>query len=253
MTDWPHGYDRLILEEIDGTNAEAARLAVRGPRRPVWILARRQTRGRGRRGREWTTEPGNLAATLLAFPTCGVREAGFRSFVAALAVADLLAALAVSDIGFKWPNDVLLKGGKAAGILLESAGGSLNLDWLAVGIGVNLVAAPEAAISEIAARGAPRPVSVVGVGGRRVTPERALTILASAWDRWERRLMQEGFEPVRAAWLAHAERLGKTVETRLNGVSRTGVFKDVDATGALVLGTSTGVERIAAADVFFPG
>ncbi|MEM9046024.1 MAG: biotin--[acetyl-CoA-carboxylase] ligase [Pseudomonadota bacterium] len=248
MTSWPEGYDRLTLDLARSTNAEAARLGAEGPRTPTWIMARRQVGGRGRQGRRWEMAPGNLAATLLTFPSYSPEQAGLRSFVAALAVADLFAALAVVDVRMKWPNDVILRGGKGAGILLESASNANGLAWLAVGIGVNLISVPE----EVEPGTLP-PTSVVGVGGMRTGQDEALAILATAWDHWDKRLEEEGFEPIRTTWLSRAARVGEEIEARLPDRSVTGVFEDVDETGALVLRTPTGVERITAADVFFPG
>ncbi|MEM8792107.1 MAG: biotin--[acetyl-CoA-carboxylase] ligase [Pseudomonadota bacterium] len=248
MTTWPGDYDRLILDEVDSTNAEAARRAAAGVTRPTWITARRQSAARGRQGRRWVMPEGNLAATLLTFPSYGAEEAGLRTFVAALAVADLFAALAVVDIRMKWPNDVMLRGGKGAGILLESASKPSGLAWLAVGIGVNLVSVPDSV-----APGTLPPTSVAGVGGMTVSPDEALAILANAWDHWDRRLEEEGFEPIRATWLSRAARMGEEIEVRLPARTLKGIFEDVDGTGALVLRTPTGVERITAADVFFPG
>ena len=133
----------IAFDEIDSTNAEARRRAESGEAGPLWITAALQTAGRGRRGREWETPVGNLAATCLFVTDRAPAEAAQVSFVAALAVFDLARAIAPSArIALKWPNDLLVEGGKAAGILVESgprAGGGL---WLAVGIGVNLVYAP---------------------------------------------------------------------------------------------------------------
>ncbi|MBY8975339.1 biotin--[acetyl-CoA-carboxylase] ligase [Rhodobacteraceae bacterium NNCM2] len=250
MTGWPAGIERRVLDQTDSTNAEAARLAATGHRAPVWIMALRQQAGRGRHGRAWSMPVGNLAATLLDFPGGGIAEAGLRSFTASLAVADLLGQIAPSaKVSLKWPNDVLLNGGKVAGILLESASDGARLDWLVTGIGINLAAAPDAA--SIAAGTAP-PTSVAGEGGRALPPEEALTLLAAALDHWDSRIRTEGFAPIRAAWLARAARLGERIEARLPARSVTGIFEDVDAAGALVLRTPTGPERIAAADVYFP-
>lgn len=134
----------VILDEIDSTNAEARRLAEAGEAGPRWIVARRQTAGRGRRGRKWETEQGNLAATLLITTPKSAAEAAQATFVAALAVADLLDVfVSPALVSIKWPNDVLLDGVKVSGILVES-GAHANGDlWLAVGIGVNLAHAPD--------------------------------------------------------------------------------------------------------------
>ena len=111
-------------------------------RGPTWILALRQTAGRGRRGRAWTDPAGNFAATLVMRLDEPPARLALRSFVAALALHDALAAATGLPQGFalKWPNDVLLNGGKLSGILLESPGAGV----LALGIGVNLRHAPEA-------------------------------------------------------------------------------------------------------------
>src|SRR3984957_6921346 len=105
------------LEEIDSTNAEARRRAEAGARGPLWITAKRQTAGRGRRGRAWETGAGNLAATLLIHTDKPPAEAAQVSFVAALAVADLAAAFVpASLVSLKWPNDPMIAGKKTAGI-----------------------------------------------------------------------------------------------------------------------------------------
>lgn len=248
MSGWPGGVGRVVLDEVDSTNAEAARRAP--PDAPLWIMAHRQTAARGRRGRRWTDIPGNLAATYLCRPDCGPGQGALYSFVACLALADLFAALApAAEVSFKWPNDALLAGGKAAGILLESAGNRDRLDWLAVGIGVNLAGAPPA---EAIRPGGTPPISVAEAGGRVADPDEALDILAAAFARWDARFRGEGFEPIRAHWLARAARLGQPIGAGLADGTLTGIFEDVDSDGRLVLGTADGRRRIPAADIFFP-
>src|SRR5262249_47981168 len=137
----PAGYELASFDDIDSTNEEARRRAGAGARGPLWIWAQRQTAGRGRRGRAWESPLGNLSCTLLFAPHATAAAAARLSFVASLAVRDLVAELLPdAEVKVKWPNDVLLDGRKTSGILLESAGetGSGDLPWLAVGIGVNL-------------------------------------------------------------------------------------------------------------------
>ena len=140
---WPAGYGKRVLPEVDSTLDEAARIAD-GLAGPEWILALRQTKGRGRRGRDWKDPKGNFAATLVMRPEGAPGQAALRSFVAALAVYDACVAVTGRSDGLslKWPNDVLLKGGKLAGILLESSGNGKGVNHLFVGIGVNLVETP---------------------------------------------------------------------------------------------------------------
>jgi hypothetical protein len=161
---WPRDVARHVLDRVDSTNAEAMRLADRIAG-PAWIMARRQEAGRGRRGRAWTDPPGNFAATLLIRPQGGPADAARLSFVAALAVHDALMTLCGPqlNLALKWPNDLLLNGGKLSGILLESAGSGRQVTALAIGIGVNLACAPE-----IAADQSIRPVSLKGETGLAV-------------------------------------------------------------------------------------
>ena len=246
---WPDGVARHVLASVDSTNAEAGRLApsLSGP---TWILAGTQTAGRGRRARTWVSPPGNFHATLVMKPAEALDVIALRSFVAALALREACVAVTGLPNAFalKWPNDVLLNGGKLAGILLESAGAGRSATHLAIGIGVNLIAAPDAAQIEA---GATPAVSLLQETGHRVTPEAFLTRLAPAYARWETCLITEGFAPLRAEWLAHAARLGETITARTGGATHVGRFETIDESGALVLHTSTGRMAISAADVFF--
>ncbi|MEC3860055.1 biotin--[acetyl-CoA-carboxylase] ligase [Mesobacterium sp. TK19101] len=246
---WPDGYDRIVLNEVDSTMAEAARRApaLAGP---AWVLALAQTAGRGRRGRPWVMPKGNFAATLVLRPTEAPGQVALRSFVASLALYDAFVAVTgrTGGLALKWPNDVLLNGGKVAGILLESLGTGQGVAHLAIGIGVNLAAAPGAEELE---PGAVRPVSLVAETGTAVTPEDFLTALALAYADWEARFVTYGFGPVRTAWLSRAARLGAVITARTGTTETTGSFETVDDTGNLVLKTPKGRVAIAAADVFF--
>lgn len=240
---------RLLLPSVDSTNAEAFRRApdVAGP---CWILAGEQTAGRGRRARAWASPQGNFHATLLLFPQEAPQIVALRSFAAALALRDALEAATGTGAGLalKWPNDVLMNGGKVAGILLESHGAGEGISALAIGIGVNLIAHPDPALIE---PGAVPPVSVLSETGQRVLPERFLAHLATAYDAWERRFSAEGFAPLRAAWLRHAARLGEQITARTGTQTRQGIFETIDAMGNLVLRQGPATLAIPAAEVFF--
>ncbi|TVQ56105.1 MAG: biotin--[acetyl-CoA-carboxylase] ligase [Rhodobacteraceae bacterium] len=243
---WPAGVGLVALDEVDSTNEEARRRGDAGVEGPLWIMARRQTAARGRRGRGWSAPEGNLSATCLLRPEIRVAEAALLSFAACLAVAEFFeSASPGANVSLKWPNDVLLNGRKAAGVLLESAGGGGRLDWLAVGVGVNLAHHPAAE------EGAWPPTSVRAEAGLAPTPEAALERIAARFAHWSDVLAARGFAPLRDAWLARAARLGEKIEARLPRETVTGVFADLDSTGALVLSTAAGPRRIQAADVFF--
>lgn len=245
---WPHGYGHLPLGEVGSTLDEAAR-RLGDMRGPTWITATRQTAARGRRGRAWANPDGNFAATLV-LPGIAPETAALRSFVAALALHETCVSLTGRPEAFtlKWPNDVLLNGGKLAGILLESLMERSRVAGLAIGIGVNLAAAPEASALEA---GALTPVSLRGETGTAVTPGDFLAVLAPAYAHWEERFSSSGFAPIRTAWMARAARIGQTLTARLPAEAVTGIFREVDAAGHLVLSTPGGPRRIAAADIFF--
>lgn len=243
---WPAGYGRRVLAEVDSTNAEAARVApaLAGPE---WILGLRQTSGRGRRGRVWAMPEGNFAATLVMRPQEPPAVVALRSFVASLALRDAVAQVAgPGGLALKWPNDVLLNGGKLAGILLESLGGPGG--HLAIGIGVNLARVPDLSQLE---PGAVAPVSIRGETGAEVTPEAFLDCLAAAYARREEQFVTFGFAPVRAAWLASAARIGEEITARMPRETVTGTFETVDEAGNLVLKTGRARVTIAAAEIFF--
>lgn len=227
---------------------EATRLADAGERPPFWVLALRQTDGRGRQGKPWRDPAGNFAATLVLSPGCPPDQAALRSFVAALALYDACAGLIgdAAQLSLKWPNDVLLRGGKLAGILLESAGNGQRVDRLAIGVGVNLVTAPPPL------PGALPPVALApALPGGAIGAEAFLDRLAPVMARWEDTFAERGFGPVRKAWLARAARLGQVITARTGHATLIGRFETIEADGALVLHTPEGRRLIAAGEVFF--
>jgi BirA family biotin operon repressor/biotin-[acetyl-CoA-carboxylase] ligase len=242
---WPPGHALHHFAEIDSTNDEAKRLAATGVAGPLWIIADRQTRGRGRRGREWHTPTGNLAATLLLKPASRIGECAQLSFVAALAAGNLVAKCApLATVKLKWPNDVLLDGCKIGGILLETSGKDAGApDWLAIGFGVNLVSYPTDA--EFPA------TSLRTVNVAPPVPNDALAILAASWLEWYCIWERAGFAAIRDAWLARAAGLGQRIRARLPDEEATGVFEGIDESGALILREQSGRRTIAAGDVFF--
>ena len=239
------GFDLLMLNEVDSTNSEAMR-SMDGLEKPTWIVAERQTAGRGRNGRHWTTLQGNLATTLAIRLEEEPDSVVLRTFVAALALRDAFVSLAGNEnlFTFKWPNDVLLNKGKVAGILLECASGH-RCSKLAIGFGVNLADAPEPSGDGSLAR----PVSLAGETGVRVEKISFLRELASAYSKREHEFIRFGFAHVRAAWLDRAEFLGSTASFRLSDRTVNGVFRNVDSAGRAIVDAAEGRHEIAAADV----
>ncbi|HEX3486399.1 MAG TPA: biotin--[acetyl-CoA-carboxylase] ligase [Micropepsaceae bacterium] len=236
---WPNGLGLTVHDRLDSTNEEARRLAMKGERGPLWIVAREQTSGRGRRGRAWISERGNLFATLLTRAEGSV--AAQLAFAAGLAVGETMAALApAAEMTLKWPNDVLLNGKKAAGILLEG----LGEDALAVGIGLNLAHHPKG--TEFPA------ISVAALMGLAPTPDDALLRLAGRVTAWYEIWRGSGFAKVRTAWLARAAGLGRPIKARLEGSEIEGMFENLDEDGALLVRQASGaIARVTAGEVFF--
>jgi BirA family biotin operon repressor/biotin-[acetyl-CoA-carboxylase] ligase len=238
----------LTFDELDSTNAEARRRAEAGERGPVWLMARRQTAGVGRRGRAWDGGEGNLTATLLMTLNKSPVEAGQLAFVAGVAAAETIAAYVPSSlVSLKWPNDVLVAGRKACGMLIESGPANGGGVWAAVGVGINLATYPSAverpatALAEHLSADLTRPP----------TPDAALAILARAFDQTLSLWLTQGFEPVRQAWLGRASGLGGSCTARLEHETITGVAEGLDADGALLLRLPGGMlRRITAGDVF---
>jgi BirA family biotin operon repressor/biotin-[acetyl-CoA-carboxylase] ligase len=202
-----------------------------------WVIADRQTAGRGRRGRVWNDGSGNFMGSVLVRATGDVQQ---LSFVAALALHDALSSLTGQPERFalKWPNDVLLDGVKCSGILLERQG-----DALVVGIGVNLAHHPadtERPATSLAAAGLPVP-----------SPPALLEPLSAAFERWRSLWQAQGFAPVRDAWLARAAGMGARVVARLGTEAPEGVFDGLAEDGALLLRLHDGqVRAIHAGEVF---
>ncbi|MDH2327565.1 biotin--[acetyl-CoA-carboxylase] ligase [Cereibacter sp. SYSU M97828] len=243
FAEWPEGVARHLLETVDSTNAYGLRLDAL----PAWVVAGEQTAGRGRRGRAWASPRGNFYGSLILALDEAPEQVALRSFVAALALRDACVALTGLPEAFrlKWPNDVLLNGGKLSGILLEAQPGGR----LAIGMGINLISAPPPALVEPAAV---PPVSLLRETGLRVTPEAFLSHLAPAYARREAQF-RAGFASIRHDFLAVAARLGETIIARTGTVERMGVYRTIDETGALILDCAEGRVAIPAADVFFHG
>jgi BirA family transcriptional regulator, biotin operon repressor / biotin---[acetyl-CoA-carboxylase] ligase len=239
---------RLIARDIlDSTNAEALRYALerRDEASPLWITAREQTAGRGRRGNTWSSPPGNLYATLLLKDPASPSRAPELSFVAVLAVHDAILDRAPElrgRLALKWPNDMLCGGAKLAGILIESHRVDAGLA-LAVGIGVNCLHHPSQTSY---------PATDLAALGIQVSAGDLFSALSLAMmrrlDRWRG---GEGFAAIRADWLERASGLGEQMQARLPGRTLVGRFETIDEHGCLLLRLSDGsIETIVAGDVF---
>ncbi|MHB2169226.1 biotin--[acetyl-CoA-carboxylase] ligase [Alsobacter sp. R-9] len=240
----PAGYRFEVFDSLGSTNDEALARARSGDPGRLWIVAREQVGGRGRQGRAWTSPRGNLYASLLLVDPCPVAVSPQLGFVAGVALCDAArAACPGAPLALKWPNDLLLGGAKVSGILVEGAtvaGGGLVV---VVGIGVNVREAPT---------GTPYPAAALASVVPALQPETLFAALAEAMASrlalWQ---AGAGFPAIRRAWLDRAGGLGGPVTVRRPGGDLTGMFRDLDPQGRLLLDAEGRTVPIEAGDVFF--
>jgi BirA family biotin operon repressor/biotin-[acetyl-CoA-carboxylase] ligase len=239
------GFRLAAHDTLPSTNTEALALARRGESDPLWVTARQQTAGRGRRGNAWISTPGNLYATLLLCDPAAPENAAELSFVAALAVFDAIVDCAAplrEKLALKWPNDILCEGAKLAGILIESETIAARLA-VASGIGVNCMHHPvETAY----------PATDLAKVGAAVAAEDLFFALSGAMARrlaqWQR---GAGFQSIRIDWLERAAGIGGEMRVRLPNREFVGRAEALDEWGRLLLRLPDGtLQTITAGDVF---
>ncbi len=234
------GVKLIAYDTIGSTNTEACNLARAGERAPLWVIAKQQTAGRGRRGNVWVSEPGNLYASLL-LPSVPPGRAGELAFVAGLGVFDAIAELAppiASRLALKWPNDVLLGGAKLAGILIEAERG-----WAVIGVGINCAHHPNETTqvaTDLTSAGAPLPVETVFAH-----LSKTMLVRLRQWADGG------GFPTVRSDWLIRAAGIGKDICVRLPSKELAGQFEGLDETGHLLLRLPDGkIRAVSSGEVF---
>lgn len=255
------GYRLAGFDSIGSTNSEALAAATAGDPGGIWFAALQQTAGRGRRGREWHSPSGNLAASLLVVPDAPADVIATLGFVAGVALNTGLSAILPggmvrvgidgaddlegrSRIALKWPNDVLADGAKLAGILLESSKTPDGRTAIIIGIGVNIVSAPE---------GVPYPATSLRALGIERTAEDVFEALSDAWVEafglWND---GHGVAAVLKRWRSSAAGIGAPVAISQDGVVRRGIFETIDSSGRLIIRDDDGARHpITAGDVHF--
>lgn len=236
----------LALGEVGSTNSVAMEAARAGDPGPLWITAERQSSGRGRRGRPWSSEIGNLYASLLMIDPAPLSALGQLPLVIAVGMRRALCDLPRIEgerVRIKWPNDLLIEGAKCAGILVESERGADGRQIVVVGCGLNVELAPD---------DAPYPVTTLRRAGSEATVRETFLALASGVE-WALDLWRQGrhFSAIRAEWLAGAAGLGQPCRVNLSDRTLEGRFADLDESGRLVLETQDARRlEISAGDVF---
>jgi BirA family biotin operon repressor/biotin-[acetyl-CoA-carboxylase] ligase len=228
------------VAETGSTNADMLMLAGSGAGEGLWLRAERQTGGRGRQGRAWSSPQGNLYASTLVRLRPHDPQAATLALVAAVALEEVVSAYLPRKgaVAIKWPNDLLLDGAKLSGILLERAD-----DAVVIGMGVNLAHHPT---------DLERPATSLAAHGATPDPADFLETLADAFERWLGIWRVEGLAPIRTRWLERAHASGTALTARLpDGSAIDGLFQGLNGEGALILRLADGSSRVIhAADVF---
>src|ERR1700681_3717074 len=249
------GYRLAAFDSIGSTNAEAISRAREGEYGPIWFVTSEQTAGRGRRHRPWIAPRGNLASSVLEVIDVSPAVAATLGFAAGLALETALhrvgmeasARSAGSDdmkFSLKWPNDVLAGRQKLAGILLEAEAVPGDRLAVVVGIGTNVVAAPERM---------PTPATSLAALGVHIGAKELFAPLSDSWTEfraiWDN---GRGFGEIRQLWLERTAGLGEPVAIQAGGSAVEGIFDTIDDTGCLMVRTADGKRvPISAGDVYF--
>ncbi len=243
----PPAFKLVALDSIDSTNVYAKQLAEEGCQDNTLVWAKQQSSGRGRRGREWVSSPGNVYLSLISRPGCSFLEASNLSFLTSLVVCDAIEAVGgpyAPKVQCKWPNDVLVEDKKVSGILLECAATvdpiAKTPDWVVIGVGINVFHYPE---------NTEYPATALG---DIYTVEAMVTAFAEHFQIWLDRWREFGFSVVREAWMKRAKGIGDPITARLPEETIDGIFKGLGPEGALILEAEGKERHITAADVFFP-
>ncbi|MET3907418.1 BirA family biotin operon repressor/biotin-[acetyl-CoA-carboxylase] ligase [Bradyrhizobium sp. S3.3.6] len=247
------GYRLAASERTGSTNTDAIESARSGERGPIWFVTAEQTAGRGRRQRAWVSPKGNLAASVLEVVNLAPAVAATIGFAAGLAQEAALEKVSIEAalrLGpdrprytLKWPNDVLANGKKLVGIGLEAEAVGDRLA-IVVGIGTNIVAAPE---------GTPTPAVSLAALGVQISAEELFSALTDTWVEfrgiWDN---GRGFTEIRKLWLERAARLGEPIAINTGTTTLEGIFDTIDDTGCLIVRTAEGRRvPVAAGEVFF--
>ncbi len=232
-------------EEIGSTSDLAKELAEEGAEHGEVVVAEGQTAGRGRRGRAWASPARkNLYFSVILRPDLPPARAPELTLVASVALCDALRQAGVRA-GIKWPNDLLASGRKIAGILTELAAEPDGVHWVVLGAGVNVNARPEDFPAELREEA----TSVLIERGQAAPRALFAAACLTALEDWLDRHGERGFGAIREAWRERSVTLGRAVAVQVEGRVVRGTAEDLDETGALLVRTEDGLERVTSGDV----
>jgi BirA family biotin operon repressor/biotin-[acetyl-CoA-carboxylase] ligase len=236
----------IYLESVDSTNTEAKKLLIQGEEEGIIVTAGRQTAGRGRKDRTWLSPAGGLYFSLILHPRLETESVPLLGLLGACAVARSLTELGVVDVSVKWPNDVLVKQCKIAGILCETVFLGSNSLGTVIGIGVN----QNCPVSEMP-HGLQWPTtSIIDEVGKATSIESLLCSIVNEVDRLLQRVEKRGsFSVVLDKWRELSSTIGSRVRVHEDGKTIEGIVRNIDSKGALVVQTDDGLVSVLQGDV----
>ena len=232
------------FQSIDSTNTYARMLAARGEEEGTIVIAEEQTAGRGRQGRAWASRAGeNLTFTLILRPRIPTEKISLLPLGIAVAVAQGIRQCTSLPVVCKWPNDLLLDGGKVAGILMESVLGPHGPEHVIVGIGINVNQ------KEFSGPLLQRATSLAARTGTIVDRTALLRAVLESIEKDYATYASGGLDTILPAWLSLAPMVGKRITVALQGTTIAGTVLGVSADGGLQLQTDAGDITLFAGDV----
>jgi len=237
----------IYFRETDSTNVRAKYLAGNGAPEGTVVVAEKQTQGRGRKGRYWFSPPGEgIYTSIILRPPISPNEAPKLTLMASVAVAEALLSLTSLKVNIKWPNDILINGRKVAGILTEISTDMDRIDYVVIGVGVNVNTPREGLPPDLAQTA----TSILMETGKPF-PRIALLRAYLEWlEIYYETFKTKGFDPVMSRWKNLADIIGRRISVDLMDRVRMGEVLDIDKDGFLILRDREGtIERIISGDV----
>lgn len=231
-----------VFESLSSTSDTCIEKAKSGEPAGLAILAETQTAGRGSRGRQWQSPPGNLNLSILLRPNRPAAEASIYPLLTGIVAADALASFLPAETApqLKWPNDVLLNGAKLAGILIDAAPQGQLLDWLVIGIGINLMHAPEIP---------GKPATTLKAHGAQASPRDAANRLLQELDFWLDAFATSGPAAIIDAWQLRAHPIGTPLTVQTAERSTAGSYAGLSPKGELLLHVENRIERFQTGEI----
>jgi len=231
-------FNLKYFDSVESTNDAAASFASQGCKPWTIVCANEQKKGKGRLGRKWISKKGNIFFSIILKPDLKVNHTPQLNFVASLAIYDTLRPFLPREVAFnfKWPNDLLLNEKKFCGILIETSFIGDTLDWLVLGIGINVLSFPKGTIFPA--------TSLKEMGCKDLSDESFLQRFLENFKKYFVSWEVEGFNRVKRAWLKKAYRLNENISLNMNSKKIIGKFIGIDNSGQIILKLNTEKKKI---------